>query len=136
MAGLPEEKVSIEGGRGSALLGMSITGLSLLMIALMAFFPQSSVESFVLSLITASCLLGTGAAILTLVSDYPLILSSVSIFLLLLYWRLRNTGSTWLLAASVLTFVLAVVLQRTNPERRRRARSRRLGKPETSSKVP
>lgn len=135
MAGLPEEKVSIEGGWGSALLGMSITGLSLLMMALFAFFPQSTVESFVLSLITASCLLGTGSAILTLVSDYPLILSSVSIFLLLLYWRLRNTESAWLLGISILTFVLALVLHRRHPERRSRARSRRARKPQASSKA-
>jgi len=135
MAGLPEEKVSIEGGWGSALLGMSITVLSLLMMALIAFFPQSSVESFVLSLITASCLLGIGSAILTLVSDYPLILSSLSIFLLLLYWRLRNTVSTWLLVLSILTFVLALVLHKRNPERRGRARSRRVRKPQASSKA-
>ncbi len=135
MADLPGEKVSIEGGWGSALLGMSITGLSLLMMALLAFFPQSTLENFVLSLITASCLLGTGAAILTLVSDYPLILSSSSIFLLLLYWRLRNTRSAWLLAASMLTFALALVLHKRNPQRRSRARSRRARKPQASSRA-
>jgi len=128
MGDVPQERIPIEGGWGSALLGILITSLSLVMMCLVAFFPQADVESFLLSLITVSCLLATGAAILTLVSDYPLILSSVSIFLLLLYWRLRYAGATWLLALSILTFLLALALHKKSSRSHRWARRRKHGK--------
>lgn len=104
------------------MVGVALTSLSLLMMGFMALFPQSSVEDFALSLITAACLLGSGAIILTLVSDYALILSSAGIFLLLLFWRLRNLDPTWLLVLSFLCFVLSLVVHRGSLSRRTKGR--------------
>lgn len=127
MADLPERDVSIEGGWESSLLGISLTTLSLLIMALLVVFPQTSAESFFLSLITATCLMGTGATVLTLVSDYALILSTISIFLLLLFWRLRYHDSLWILILSMVTFLLAIVVHKRSPERRIKGRARVLG---------
>ena len=124
MADLPGRKIPIEGGWGSSSIGISLTGLSLVIMALMVICPQFGVESFILTLITASCLMMTGAILLTLVSDYALILSTVSIFLLLLFWRLRNIDSLWLFVLSILTFLLAIIVHKKSPERRRKGRAR------------
>ena len=124
MTDLPERKIPIEGGWGSSLIGISLTGLSLVIMALMVICAQLGVESFILTLITASCLMMTGAILLTLVSDYALILSTVSIFLLLLFWRLRNIDSLWLLVLSIFTFLLAIIVHKKSPERRGKGRAR------------
>ncbi len=124
MKDLPEDRVPLEGGWGSSLLGISLTTLSLMVMVLLNLYPQTGAESFILSLITAACLMGTGATILTLVSDYPLILTTISIFLLLLYWRLRHLDPLWLLALSIAAFLLAIYLHIRSPERRRKGRAR------------
>jgi hypothetical protein len=129
MKDLPEEKVPMEGGRGSALLGISLTSLSLLIMVLLVVYPQTGTENFILSLITATCLMGTGATILTLVSDYPLILSTVGIYLLLLFWRLRNLNSIWILGLSILVFVLAIFVHLKTPDRRSKGRGNRADEP-------
>lgn len=123
------EKVPLEGGLGSSLVGISLTSLSIIIMAIAAFFPQSSLENFVLSLITASSLLGTGSIVLTLVSDYALILSSASIFFLLLFWRLRNINSLWILSLSIFCFVMAIVVHRKTSHRRGKGRARRSASP-------
>lgn len=115
----------MEGGWGSSLLGIFLTGVALLIMVLLVLYPQTGPESFILTLISASCLLATGATVLTLVSDYPLILSSVSLFLLLLFWRLRNLDSTWLLVLSILVFCLAIVVHLKSPGRRPKGRPSR-----------
>jgi hypothetical protein len=122
---LPEERIVLEGGWGSSMLGIGLTGLSLVIMTVINVYPQSSVENFVLVLITAVCVLSTGAIVLTLVSDYPLILSTVSIFLLLLFWRLRNLNSRWLLALSLLTFLLALLAHTKTSDRRGKGRARK-----------
>jgi len=119
------EKVPLEGGLGSSLVGISLTSLSIIIMAIAALFPQSSLENFILSLITASSLLGTGSIVLTLVSDYALILSSASIFFLLLFWRLRNIDSLWILSVSIFCFVMAIVVHRKTSDRRGKGRARR-----------
>ena len=125
MGDLPEERLTIEGGWGCSTIGISLTTLAMLIMAYAAFFPQTSAEDLILTLIIASCLLGTGATVLTLVSDYPLILSSASIFLLLLSWRFRNLNPTWLVAVSLCVFALAVVTHRISPQRQKKGRARR-----------
>jgi len=127
MGGLPEERIPMEGGKGSALLGISITSLSLLIMALLAAYPMTSHENFVLTLITATCLLGTGSTILTLVSDYALIFSAGGIYLLLLYWRLRNLEVTWILVLSIIVFAFAIFLHLKTPGRRSKGRGSRSG---------
>jgi hypothetical protein len=107
------------------MLGIGLTGLSLVIMTVINVYPQSSVANFILVLITAVCVLSTGAIVLTLVSDYPLILSTVSIFLLLLFWRLRNLSSLWLLALSLLTFLLALLAHKKTPDRRGKGRARK-----------
>jgi hypothetical protein len=125
MKNLPEERIPMEGGKGSALLGISLTSISLLVMAILVIFPQTSTENFILSLITATCLMATGATILTLVSDYPLILSTFGIYLLLLSWRLRNLDVAWILGLSILSFALAIVLHLRTPGRRPKGRGGR-----------
>jgi len=124
MADLPEETVPLEGGWGTSMVGIILTSLSLLIMIFIAFYPLSSLEDFVLSLITAASLLGAGCIVLTLVSDYALILSATSIFLLLLYWRLRNLDFLWLLSLSFLTFALSILAHKRSPGRRFKGRAR------------
>ncbi len=113
----------MEGGWGSSVIGISLTSLSLIIMGLFIIFPQTSVENFVLSLITAGALLGTGSIVLSLVSDYALILSSLSIFLLLLFWRLRRGDLMWLLLVSFLCFIAAVVVHWRTPGRRKKGKA-------------
>jgi hypothetical protein len=122
MEDLPEQRLPMEGGWGCSLLGISLTTLALAIMGYAALFPQTSSENLVLTLITASCLLGTGATVLTLVSDYPLILSSASIFLLLASWRFRYLETGWLVGASLLVFALAIVVHVRSPQRRKKGR--------------
>lgn len=123
MSDLPDKEVPLEGGWGSSIIGISLTSLSLIIMGLFIIFPQTSVENFVLSLITAGALLGTGSIVLSLVSDYPLILSSSAIFLLLLFWRLRNGDALWLLLLSLTCFIAAVVVHLRTPGRRKKGRA-------------
>lgn len=122
MEDLPEQHLPMEGGWGCSLLGISLTTLALTIMGYAAVFPQTSSENLVLTLITASCLLGTGATVLILVSDYPLILSSASIFLLLASWRFRHLETRWLLGASLLAFALAIAVHVKSPQRRKKGR--------------
>jgi hypothetical protein len=126
MKDLPEEKIPMEGGKGSALLGIFLTSISLLVMVILVVYPQTGAENFILSLITATCLMGTGATILTLVSDYPLIFSTFGIYLLLLFWRLRNLDVAWILGLSILSFALAIVLHVKTPGRRAKGRGGRV----------
>ena len=129
MDDLPEKKIPMEGGWGSSLLGIFLTSLSLLIMAILVAYPQTSPESFILSLISATCLMATGSTILTLVSDYPLIFSTVGIYLLLLFWRLRNLDPVWILVLSVLAFLAAIILHVKTPGRRSKGRSKILEEP-------
>ncbi len=122
MKDLPEERLPMEGGWGCSLLGISLTTLALAIMGYAALFPQTSSENLILTLITAACLLGTGATVLTLVSDYPLILSSMSIFLLLVSWRFRYLRTGWLVAISIFAFALAITAHRRSPHRREKGR--------------
>jgi len=51
-------------------------------------------------------------------------LSTVSIFLLLLFWRLRNLSVLWLLILSVFTFSLAILSHVRSPVRRSKGRAK------------
>lgn len=126
MKNLPEERIPMEGGKGSAFLGISLTSISLLIMIILVIYPQTGTENFILSLIIATCLMGTGATILTLVSDYPLIFSTVGIYLLLLFWRLRNLDVAWILGLSILSFACAIVFHLKTPGRRAKGRGSRI----------
>ena len=116
---LSGDKIELKGGRGSYLLGLLFTTLGLLVTALMAFLPESSLEDFALTFISGACFTATGLIILTLVSDFPLIFSTAGIFFLLLSWRLRFLGSGVLMGVSVVFFILAVASHRRGRTARR-----------------